>query len=493
MAQGYFQNFTRNGKVTTTALRSLNASSLSLIRFHILGSHLWLSQALSDSHLPTLRSEQDEGCNQSASFLAPASATMAVGVVAAGCTMAVQPAAESGDSAPGAAAQSHINMLDRDDFEGPMQARAYMEDHPGVTIEMIPYAGEDAKLDSMIAAGTPPDLFVIGGENLIKYYVGGALLNLQPLIDADGSDLSIYFPQILEAPRKADGGLYGLGPDCGAELFYYNKTLFDQAGLSYPDDTWTWKEVTEAAEAMTQGAGAEKQYGILPYESPPSQYAVLWQNGVEIIDEAATTCHMDTPEAIEALDYMARLVHNEWAPAPQQLRGMGMDRGQLFAAGRVGMMSYGHWAIIYFDDKEKFEWEVTTLPKNKENATFLYQAIWSASSATKEPDLCWDFLKFSCSPEWSEKFVIEIGGLSSVKEVAERLAPSAGKHVPALAKVGRQCSTPRQRAPMSHVVNLNEVTDTAWNPAMDKLWSGEYTAEQAGVEITERANQILQQ
>jgi ABC-type glycerol-3-phosphate transport system substrate-binding protein len=171
-----------------------------------------------------------------------------------------------------------------------------------------------------------------------------------------------------------------------------------------------------------------------------------------------------------------------------------MDRGQLFAADRVGMMSYGHWAIIHFSDTEEFEWDVTTLPKGKESASYLYQAIWSAAGSTKEPQLCWEFLKFSCNAEWSEKFVIEIGGQSSIMEVAERLAtnPPAGTR-PALAKIWNAVfrTTPSAR-PLSHVVKLSEVTDTAWNPAMDKLWSGEYTAEQAALEITERANQILQ-
>jgi multiple sugar transport system substrate-binding protein len=245
---------------------------------------------------------------------------------------------------------------------------------------------------------------------------------------------------------------------------------------------------------MTQGEGAEKQYGIMSHDSNWSQWAVIWQNGGEIFDEAATTCLMDSPEAIEALDYMANFVRSERAPAPQQVRGSGMDRGQLFAAGRVGMMSYGHWGIIYFDDTEEFEWNITTLPKGKENASYLYQAIWSASSTTKEPQLCWDFLKFSISPEWSEKFVIEIGGQSSRIEVAERLAtnPPAGTR-PALAKVWNAVyrTTPGAR-PLSHVIELSEVMDTAWNPAMDKLWSGEYTAEQTALEITERANQILQ-
>lgn len=417
-------------------------------------------------------------------------AGLGAGILIVGCV----PATPQGGAAEGDEAQQQITMLYWDDFEGPMQAEAFMTENPGVKIELIPYAGEESKLDSMIAAGQPPDVFVLSANNLVRYYEDGNLLDFQPMIDAEGFDLSIYFPEVLAAPRQADGGLYGLGPDFGAELFYYNTGLLDAAGLPHPDENWTWQEMQETAAALTQGDGTSKQYGIMPFDPAPPQMSLVWQNGGQVFSEDGKSCLMDSPEAIEALDYMADFVRNGYAPTPQQLSGMGMDRGQLFATGRVGLMSMGHWAIIFFEDNDDLQWNVTVLPKNKEQATFLYQAIWSASSKSEEPQLAWDFIKYSCSPEWSEKFVIEIGGQSSVIEVAERLATNppatAGE---GLAKVWNAVykATPGAIS-ISNIRDYNEVLDTAWAPGMDKLWSGELTAEQAGQSIATTANQILQ-
>jgi multiple sugar transport system substrate-binding protein len=424
-------------------------------------------------------------------------AAMTAGSVVAACTTSTIPTssdAEQAEKKTGAVPDIQVSLIYWEDAEGPMQAEAFMETRPEVKFELIPFAGEDAKLDGMIAAGTPPDLFPLGDVNFIKYFVAGNLLNLQPLIEADSAfDLSIYFPRILRTSQAPNGDLYALGPDFGAQLLYYNKTLFDEAGLSYPNEEWTWQDMQEAAGVLTKGEGATKQFGTMPHNWWAVQFPLVWQNGGNLFTEDGTKCLMDTPEAIEALDYMASYVRQEWAPTPQQLSGMGMESGQLFATGRAGMMPGGHWEFNAFSDSEAFEWDVTVVPRGQEEATFLHQAFWSVSSTTEVPEVCWEWLKFTCGPEWSEKFALEVGGMSSVMSVAEKLATNPPEGTASgVAKVWKALfgSALRGRS-VYNVVPFLEIVDSAWGPAVDSLWSGDSTAEQTGQEIAANANKIL--
>ena len=402
---------------------------------------------------------------------------------------------------------AQIRFLYWDDFEGPYQSEAYMKLHPDVKIETIPYLDESGKLDAMIAAGNPPDILVIGGDDIYKYTSMKALLNFQPIVDADKEfDISIYFPEAVIGWKSPDGDLYGLGPDFGMELLYYNKKLFDEAGLAVPTKSWTWQDMQQAAKTLTKGEGATKQYGSVAFWGPSQQLGIVWENGGEIFSADRRKCLMDSPEAIGALAYVNGYVHDGLAPAPQEVSALGMELGPFFATGRVGVTPGGHW---YFRYMAEMDWGVTVYPQGKKPGTYLYQAIWSASNATKFPEVCWDLIKFSCTPEWSEKFCVYVGGMPTIVDVAKRLAAStpeqakdlkhfeqkeAGPDVvlPGVEKVWKAMFDGVQSARRPLVIpGITEINTSVWTPALDPMWTGETTPEQVCRAIAEGANKIL--
>jgi multiple sugar transport system substrate-binding protein len=423
------------------------------------------------------------------------SAGLSAGALLAACAGPV--GAPPGPAAPaGEQPTTQISVFYFAEGEGDVQSHAFMEEHPEVSIELIPGGAEPAKLDGMIAAGTPPDIFAYAEVDFISHLDAGNLLNLQPLVDVDTEfDLADYFPDVVATSQSPAGDLYGLGPDFGAQLLYYNKTLFDGAGLSYPDETWTWQKMHEAAQQLTTGEGAAKQYGALPHNWWAVQFPLVWQNGGDVFSADGAQCLMDAPEAVEALGYMLSYVRQELAPSPQQISGMGMESGQLFGAGRAGMFPGGHWEYGGFGEAAGFEWDVTSVPQQKQAATFLHQAIWGVSAATNAPEVCWEWIKLTCGPEQSEIFVTLVGGQSTLISVAERLAsdPPDAAVGTGVAKVWKALyNSARGGRSYSRVRGFLEIIDSVWSPAIDMLWSGEYTPEQAGQEITEGANAILQ-
>jgi multiple sugar transport system substrate-binding protein len=114
-------------------------------------------------------------------------------------------------------------------------------------------------LSTQIAAGTPPD--IIGPVGFRGFYsYGDQLLDLQPYIDETGFDTSGMDPGILEAYSEGFGGQVGIPFAIYPSFIYYNKDLFDEAGLPYPPHKmgeqydgkdWNWDTLTELAKQLT--------------------------------------------------------------------------------------------------------------------------------------------------------------------------------------------------------------------------------------------------
>ena len=388
-----------------------------------------------------------------------------------------------------------ITVLVDDYVEGGPQSEEYMRRHPEVTIEVVEKAGESAKLDSMIAAGTPPDLFVTGDGNFKLYLTQGVLLNLQPMIDADAAfSLDDFLPSLVSAVQGPGGDQYGLSTDFGAQLLWYNKTLFDEAGLSVPDENWTWEDHQSAAAALTQGEGAAKVYGTTPFNWWAPQFCPVWQNQGHAFNDEGTESLMDSEEAIDALAYMLGYVQAGTSASPGELAGMGMETGQLFAGGRAAMLPGGHWEKWQFEDTEDFEWGVTALPKGEIAATFLHTACWNASVETKYPETAWDWIKLTTNDRDTVlALCIEFGGLPwNMKLAKEFLDDPPQEARPHLPKVWNAVETVAESGKnYFHVLPLLEIMDNAWTPAFDKLWNGDLPPNQVGEEIKTGADAIL--
>jgi multiple sugar transport system substrate-binding protein len=107
-----------------------------------------------------------------------------------------------------------------------------------VKVEVSDWDSYWTKLKTLLAANTPPDIFAIDAPYYLDYKTKGVLLNLQPYIDANSGMLDGLYPQTLQAYQTADG-YFGLPRDFQTIVLFYNKTMFDAAGVAYPTDKWT--------------------------------------------------------------------------------------------------------------------------------------------------------------------------------------------------------------------------------------------------------------
>ncbi|NIR00161.1 MAG: extracellular solute-binding protein, partial [Gemmatimonadales bacterium] len=126
-------------------------------------------------------------------------------------------------------------------------------EHPGIRVEVVNEPGDRAmdKLQAMVAAGNPPDVMSIHGAFFTPLAAKGALLDLDPLIAEDPTfDLEDFYPALVELCRH-EGKLFSLPRYTSVYVLFYNRDLFDGAGLRYPEETWTWDDYLAAARKLT--------------------------------------------------------------------------------------------------------------------------------------------------------------------------------------------------------------------------------------------------
>ncbi|OUC07017.1 hypothetical protein RY27_17450 [Litorilinea aerophila] len=208
-------------------------------------------------------------------------------------------------------------------------AEAFMAEHPNIRIEYwhFPWSDYFTKLQTLFAAGDPtaiPDVFFLWPTP--RYAAEGVLENLDPWIEQSNYDLSDYWPALLESAMW-NGSVYGLPRDVSVEVLYYNKDIFDEVGVEYPNENWTWDDFVAAAEQLTvvEPSGRVARYA-LGMEGGKWQ---LWvgQNRGSILDDMRnpSRCTLTEPEAMEGIQFFADLMNRNLAMRSANLNQAGGD------------------------------------------------------------------------------------------------------------------------------------------------------------------------
>ncbi len=170
-----------------------------------------------------------------------------------------------------------------------------MKEHPEIKVETWNEPWDDyfTKIQALWASGdskTIPDIAFLWPTP--KYAAEGVLENLDPYIQKSGYDLNDYWPGLLES-AKYNGSVYGLPRDIEVNILYYNKDLFDKAGVKYPDENWTWDDLLAAAEKLTvkDASGKVTQYA-LAMENNGKYDKWVNQNGGAILDDMRNPSQM---------------------------------------------------------------------------------------------------------------------------------------------------------------------------------------------------------
>lgn len=288
----------------------------------------------------------------------------------------------------------------------------FMELNPNIRIEYTPVAGEyNAKVLTMIAGGTAPDVFFNQSIAYRNFVERDVLLDLTPYFQKD-LELSDFIPSE-QRKMLVDDKIYGVSSCTVVRKLYYNKELFDQAGLPYPPSdpakALTWDEFVEVAKQMTiEENGKIVQYGAHGFETLHTIIAMIFSNEGQIVNENCTKATFSDPAVTEVLQSILDLreVHGA-SSAARTLEQIGMSAAQMLATGRVAMVADGTWALQELAQMD-FEVGVGVLPIFKKPATTDIAHLHVVAKDTKHPQEAWEFIKF-LSSEWYQKDLVSSG------------------------------------------------------------------------------------
>jgi multiple sugar transport system substrate-binding protein len=304
--------------------------------------------------------------------------------------------------------------------------------HPGVRvqIEQIPGEGQYApKLLMMHVSGSMPDVIHLDASYAAVFMDNNVLRDLKPYIENDEAfDLDDYFENVVDIARRGDR-LYAIPLDFTPMVLYYNKKLFDAAGVPYPQEGWSWDEFLETARKLTvfpEGASSPTQYGVYFMNWMPSWVLWLWTNGGDVLspDGKRASGYFDGPRSVEAVQFVVDLMTKyRVAPHLRESAAAGVD---LFRSQRAAMDLKGHWVMIDYR-ADGIDFGVVGLPTNGvAPVTVVYEAGLSITRKARYPDLGWEYIKFMTSKDVQVRRVASGLAISANKEAA---AQSAGNPV----------------------------------------------------------------
>ncbi len=278
--------------------------------------------------------------------------------------------------------------------------------NPEVKVEVVDWDNYWTLLEAGASGGQLPDVFWMHSDYAQIYMENDVLLDLTSYIEKDGVDLSVYYPDIT-AIYQSNGKTYALPKDHDTIALLYNKALFDEAGVDYPTDDWTYEDMYEAAKTITEKT-PDDTYGWACNTSNDQDgwYNYVYAYGGNIVNAEKTDTAIDSAEGKAGMEMVRKLLT---VGTPQAVVAeSGTD--SLFQSGKVAMITQGSWMINAFYTAENhadYAWaQIPYCDRNgdgkcqKDERWTCYNGLgWAASAATANPDGAASLIEYLCSEE----------------------------------------------------------------------------------------------
>lgn len=291
----------------------------------------------------------------------------------------------------------------------------FKKEHPNINVDLIqiPNDGYQQKILTTLAGGEPYDVIQLA-ENFNSYASKGTLADLSPYIEEDDMDLNRYYQAGIDA-YTYQGQVMGMPMRVGPMLLFYNKSLFDENNIDYPDESWTWDDFKNAAQQITDQENNVYGVGKVGHWWA-STLSIVRSFGGRMLNEERTQFVMDSPEAKEAVQYISDLIW-EWnvSPQPEQF----IEGADMWTSGNLGMLIDGPWYILSSQDNiDDFEWDVAPLPKGEQRAAALFATGFSVTEKSEQKRAAWEVVKFWTGQTSQEILASEHGDVPPLKSVA---------------------------------------------------------------------------
>ena len=303
---------------------------------------------------------------------------------------------------------------------------AFENEYPDIKIQLRHTPGQSEyrrRLATEFSSGSPSDVMLLNYRRFATFAEQGGLEPLGPyLAQSQHIQASDFFEPTIEA-FQLDDQLWCIPQNVSSLVVYYNRDLFDAAGLSYPTDDWARDEFLAAARALTldeDDDGRIDQYGVGIDPNLFRLAPLIWQNGGELVDDPInpTRLALDTPEALDALQWLVDLQVKEGVVPDAEAEAAESSESR-FLNGRLGLYFNSRRGVPTYRTIKDFTWDVAPLPRGSQAAGILHSDAYCLAAATQDKEAAWQFIEFANSAA-GQKIVARSGRtVPSLKVVAD--------------------------------------------------------------------------
>lgn len=283
---------------------------------------------------------------------------------------------------------------------------AMIKEKTGIEIEFsitpTSKSGEMDKVLVSLMAGDDIDIISRTPLQLEEFNNAGVLASLDELAQNAGYDMEAMYGSNL---TKFDGQTYGMPSYRDIWLTYYNKKIFDDAGVEYPSaEGWTWEKYVETAQKLTDAS--KNIYGSFIGDDPATMYVLASQSGVSAYKEDGSA-NFDDPIFRESMEWFGSL-GNELKIQPSSLdQASGTHPyNEFLVNGNIAMWVQGGWVASTLADQEKYprDWQAGILPmpypEGQEPSSLSINSCYAIPSTSKNKEAAFEAIRILCENQY---------------------------------------------------------------------------------------------
>jgi multiple sugar transport system substrate-binding protein len=372
---------------------------------------------------------------------------------------------------------------------------AFEAGHTDIDIDLSHIPSQNdyrTRLTTDFAAGSPPDVTLMSYRRAPAFYAAGQLEPLGPyLAESDVIQADDFYPITLES-FTWEGEIMCIPQNISSLVVYYNRDLFNAAGVAEPADDWTWDDFVAAAKALTldtDGDGEIDQYGLGVEASLFRLAPFVWQNGGRIVDDPAfpTQLGLTRLPSQEALEWFAALqtVHGV---VPDRVAEESIDSETRFTQGTTAMYLNSRRGTPTYREVTAFDWDIAPLPRGAQSAGVLHSDAYCLSETAADKEAAWRFIEYANSPE-GQTIVARSGRtVPSLIAIAESEAFLDPAQKPSRSRVFLDTIPQLQMVPL--LSTWNEIESTA-SEEIERAFYGDISVEDAAILARDRTEEYF--
>ncbi len=274
--------------------------------------------------------------------------------------------------------------------------------YPKIHVNYRPISGNyEALLKTRFVAGDAPDVIYVnnGGESS-TFIANKDLIPLNHYIKSSHFPIQDFYSSALSL-FSSHGQIYGIPKDQSPLALFYNKTLFQKAGITAPPTTWA--ELAADAKALTKPA--LHQYGLINSVQEPRWAEFLLESGGGVMNAAMTRMTLTSPASLQGYRFFVNLYRDHYATTPPTVGAQW--GGQAFGMGDAGMVVSGNWLVPFLNQTYPHtQFGIVPMPKGPVNAeTLTFPVAYGITKDSLHPQASWTLIRYLTSKQGMTKWM----------------------------------------------------------------------------------------